>query len=273
MNNIWITAYYTLREALARKVFIFFLGLSALVILLSAIIINIIGDAAVMSGYDLAKEKVIVKEIATSIQLMIITPLTSFCILLSIFSSASFVPIMLEKGNIDLLLSKPVSRIQLLLGKYFGGLVVVFINVAFLIIGVWFVISLRFSYFDFTFLSIIFPITFTFAVLYSLIVLFGIITQSSVLGMMIAYFIFLILSPLSYLSKTQFKEHIGSEFLRSLIDAVYYIVPKTSELMGTITVNLASGKGIVDYQPLLTSFAFLIIILSYSTFLFNKKDF
>jgi ABC-2 type transport system permease protein len=273
MNNIMIITLYTLREALARKVFLFFIGLSVLVILLSAIIVNIIGDAAIMSGIDAAEEAVIIKEISTSIQLMIITPLTSLCILLAIFSSASFVPVMLEKGNIDLLLSKPVSRMQLLTGKYLGGLLVVFLNVAFLIIGIWFVISLRFSYFDFSFLSIILSITFTFAVLYSLIVLFGVIMQSSVFGMMTAYFIFLILSPVLFAGKSQLNSLIENDFLKSVIDFLYYVIPKTSELMGTVTINLATGKGIVDYQPVLTSFAFLILVLGYGIFLFNKKDF
>jgi ABC-2 type transport system permease protein len=273
MNNIWITTWYTLREALARKVFLFFIGLSALAIIISAVVVNVLSDSALMSGVDFKQGGVVVKEVATSIKLIIITPLTSLCILLAIFSTASFVPIMLEKGNIDLLLSKPISRTQLLIGKFFGGLFVVLINVAFLVIGVWAVVSLRFFYFDFTFLSIILSVTFTFAVLYSLIVLFGVITQGSVLGMMLAYFIFLILSPLLYMGTTQFDAIIESDFVNSLIDVLYYIIPKTSELMGETTINLAIGKGIVDTQPILTSFAFMIIAMGYSIYLFNKKYF
>ena len=273
MNNIWITTWYTVREALARKVFLFFLGLSALAIIISAIVVNIISDSTLMGGVDFKQGGIVVNEIATSIELIIITPLTSLCVLLAIFSTASFVPVMLEKGNIDLLLSKPISRTQLLIGKFCGGLLVVLINVAFLVIGVWAVVSLRFSYFDFTFLSIILSVTFAFAVLYSLIVLFGVITQGSVLGMMLAYFIFLILSPLLYMGKEQFSVIIKSDFINSLIDVFYYIIPKTSELMGETTINLAIGKGIVDTQPILTSLAFMFFALGYSIYLFNKKDF
>ncbi|HSP87273.1 MAG TPA: ABC transporter permease subunit [Ignavibacteriaceae bacterium] len=273
MNNIWITTWYTVREALARKVFLFFLGLSALAIIITAVMVNVLSDSSLISGVAAQNNKLILEEIASSIQLIIIAPLASLCILLSIFSSASFVPHMLEKGNIDLLLSKPISRTQLLLGKYFGGLLVVLINVGFLIIGVWFVIALRFSTFNFTFLNVILSITFTFGVLYSLIVLFGIVTQGSILGMMSAYFIFLILSPLLYAGKNQFSELIKNDFLKSVIDFFYYTIPKTSELMGEITVNIALGKGINDWQPVLTSFAFLIAALSYAVFIFRKKDF
>jgi len=273
MNNIWITTWYTVREALARKVFLFFLGLSALAIIITAIVVSVLSDAALESSITVHDKNLVLDQIVTSIQLMITTPLISLCILLAIFSSASFVPNMLEKGNIDLLLSKPISRLQLLLGKYFGGLLVVFINVAFLVIGIWLVISLRFSIFNFAFLNIILSVTFTFAVLYSLIVLFGVITQGSMLGMMSAYFIFLILSPLLYAGRTKFGDVITSDFLKSVIDFFYYIIPKTSELIGNITVNLAVGEGIVDWQPVLTSLAFTIAVMWYAIFIFRKKDF
>jgi ABC-2 type transport system permease protein len=273
MNNIWITTWYTLREALARKVFLFFLGLSAFAIIISAVVVNVLSDAALQNSITVQNKELLLDQIANSIQLMIITPLITLGILLSIFSSASFVPHMLEKGNIDLLLSKPISRLQLLLGKYFGGLLVVFINIAFLVIGIWLVISIRFSIFNFAFLSIILSVTFTFAVLYSLVVLFGVITQSSVLGMMSAYFIFLILSPLLYVGRSQFGNIITSDFLKSVIDFLYYIVPKTSELIGELTVNLAVGQGIVDWQPVLTSLAFTVAAIGYAIFIFGKKDF
>jgi ABC-type transport system involved in multi-copper enzyme maturation permease subunit len=273
MNNIWITTWYTVREALARKVFLFFIGLSTLAIIISAIVVSVLSDAALQSSITVHDQNLMLDQIVTSIQLMIITPLISLGILLAIFSSASFVPHMLEKGNIDLHLSKPISRSQLLLGKYFGGLLVVFINIAFLVIGIWLVISTRFWIFNFAFLTIILSVTFTFAVLYALIVLFGVVTQSSMLGMMSAYFIFLILSPLLYAGRTKFGAIITSDFLKSIIDFFYYLIPKTSELIGELTVNLAVGQGIVNWQPILTSLAFMLVALGYSIYLFNKKDF
>ena len=273
MKNIWIMTLYTLREALARKVFLFFLGISVLVIIGMAIIFSIVNTAALIEGINPTGNELVLTEIITVLELMIINPLSGLCLLLAIFSSSSFVPLMLEKGNIDLLLSKPVSRNQLLLGKYFGGMLVVLINIAFLILGVWLVISLKFSYWDFSFLSVILVVTFTFAVLYSIIVLFGVITQSSVFGMMTAYFIFLILSPILLIGKEKWQILIESDFIKTVIEALYYIIPKTSELMGIIMINLTSGKGITDYQPVLSSLLFLILALIYGLFLFNKKDF
>jgi ABC-type transport system involved in multi-copper enzyme maturation permease subunit len=268
MKNLWILTWYTLREAMARKVFIFFLIISVLVLIIVGLIFGLSSNVSLGAGGISLYENPI-----TGVEMMIISPLTSLCLLLAIFSSSSFVPVMLEKGNIDLLLSKPVSRDQLLLGKYLGGILVVLINVAFLILGVWLIISLKFSFWDFYFLNIILSITFTFAVLYSLIVLLGVITKGSTLGMMTAYFIFIILSPILFAANDKFSAFIQNKFLKNLIEIFYYILPKTSELMGKVTVNIASGKAIDDYQPILTSLAFLILTMGIAISIFRKKDF
>jgi ABC-type transport system involved in multi-copper enzyme maturation permease subunit len=267
MKNIWIMTWYTIREAMARKVFMFFLIISVLVLIVTGLIFGLSNSVTLGSGTNPFGNPI------TMVEMVIISPLASLCLLLAIFSSSSFVPVMLEKGNIDLLLSKPVSREQLLLGKYFGGILVVFLNIAFLILGVWLIISMKFSFWDFYFLNIIFTIAFTFAVLYALIVLLGVITKGSTLGMMIAYFIFIILSPLLYAAKDKFGVYIENKFLKQTIDVFYYILPKTSELMSKVTTNLASGKGIEDYQPILTSLAFLILTMGIAISIFRKKDF
>ncbi|HUX61354.1 MAG TPA: ABC transporter permease subunit [Ignavibacteriaceae bacterium] len=269
MKNIWTVTWYSLREALARKVFIFFFVISILTIIFVALILNLTGIEKVFAPGvqpDLFNA-------VNTLEMMFISPITLICLLLSIFSSASFIPIMLEKGNIDLLLSKPISREQLLLGKFFGGILVVFLNIAFLIIGVWLIFSFKFSIWNFEFLITIFTITFIFSILYSIIVFFGIITKSSTLGMMIAYLLFLIVSPALYTAKYKFALFIQNNIIKGVIDFAYYILPKTSELMGKTNYDLASGHGITNYQPVLTSLLFLVLTLGISVAIFRKKDF
>ncbi len=213
------------------------------------------------------------REIVSSLELLIVNPLANLGLLLAIFSSASFIPVMLEKGNIDLLLSKPISRTQLLLGKYFGVVLFVFLNILVFVVGVWLIISIKFGYWDASFLTLAFVITFAFAVLYALILLFGVITKNSVLGMMIAYLIFLIISPLLFLYKEKLNEFVTSEIVDKTLDGLYFIVPQTAELMGKIMIDLAMGRGVTDFQPIITSFLFLIFVLGISIYLFRKKDF
>lgn len=273
MKNIAIVSWYTVKEAMARKVFVFFAVISLLVVIFTAVILGVTDTSSIMGGFNNAKGLPEMGGIISKLEIVIISPLASLGLLLAIFASSSFIPIMLEKGNIDLLLSKPISRSQLLWGKYFGGLAVVFFNIALLIIGVWLSISIKFDYFGYTFLWGILVITFTFAVLYSLIVLFGVITKSSMFGMMIAYLIFLILSPLLKFFHNDMPGLISSEFWKNVINFIYYIIPKTSELMGNIINTLASGEEIVSYQPIWSSFIFLAVMMGISMYVFNKKDF
>ncbi len=139
--------------------------------------------------------------------------------------------------------------------------------------GVWLIISIKFSYWDFSFLFVSLTVTFSFAVLYSIIVLFGVITRSSILGMMVAYLIFLILSPLLQLYKAELHTFVENGIAKTILDGLYYIIPQTAELMGKLTVDLASGHGITNYSPVITSFFLLVLVLSFSIFLFKKKDF
>lgn len=274
MRNIYLLTLFTLKEAMARKVFLFFMGISILAILITALIFSLVDTQSIISGIESKTgNDFLIRNIVSTLEIMIISPLAGLGLLLAIFSSSSFVPNMLEKGNIDLLLSKPVSRQQLLWGKYAGGLLVVLLNIAFLVIGIWLIISLKFSFWDPTFLWSLIIITFTFAVLYSLIVLCGVLTRGSMLGMMLAYFIFLILSPVLALANDRVEIFFKNDIVRNIIKGIYYFVPKTSELMGRMITDLATGKGIADFQPLISSLLFLILMMILSIVSFRKKDF
>ena len=61
----------------------------------------------------------------------------------SIFATASVLPTILEKGTIDLYLSKPVSRPMLLFGKVLGSVLVIAANIAVFMGGAWVILSMR----------------------------------------------------------------------------------------------------------------------------------
>ncbi len=273
MKNIWTLALYTLREAFARKVFLFFMIISGLVLLTEIILFAVVDTQKILSVLNTTGDPAMLGQIVVKMELIVYSFISSLLLLLAIFASASFVPNMLEKGTVDLFLSKPISRTQLLLGKYFGGLFVVFVNIAFLIIGMWLLVSFKFSYWDFSFLWTIVFIVFIFAVLYSILVFFGVLTQGSMAGMMTAYFVYIILSPLMAQAYTQVDLWTNNKIYIYLVKGVYYIVPKTAEVLGNDVINVVTGSGIDDFQPIITSFLFLILTLAFSILLFRKKDF
>ena len=271
MKNILLMTRYTLREAMAKKVFIFFIGFSVISLIILAAVLGVT-DASKFAP-ELGKDTDALQKIIVNFQMIVSGFLGTLLIFLAVFSSANFISSMLDKGTADIFLSKPLSRSQLIWGKFIGGCLVFLINVLLPILGTWVIISLKFDYFNINFLWIVLTYLFTYAVLYSLVILFGVLTRSSVPGIMTAYFIFVILSQLLYYGRTHADKITDSALIRGIIEGIYYIIPKTFELMGNVTNNLIFGRGIDDFQPLISSFIFLILMLFSANYFFGKKDF
>jgi ABC-type transport system involved in multi-copper enzyme maturation permease subunit len=110
---------------------------------------------------------------------------STIAVLVSIVISAFFIPNMLRKGSVDLLLVKPISRVALLLYKFIGGLTFIFLNTAVTVIGVWVALGLRSGVWGVAFLETIFVLTFFFAILYSVSTLFGVLTRSPIAAILL----------------------------------------------------------------------------------------
>lgn len=273
ISRIWTISKFTFKEAISRKVFVTFFGISTFILLLFAVLF-ISADLSEFIPADAVKVNSMpgIKEgIVYGLRLILINPLFGGGLFLSIFASSSFIPKMLEKGSVEIILSKPVPRSELIIGKFAGVTLMVFVNVAYFVSVLYIMIGLKFASWDLSLLNVIFTITLTFAVLYSLIILIGIVAQSSLLAMMLSYLIFFVISPilslrdtLGFLSENSFWEFV--------MDILYYILPRTSEL-GSLTTLISGGGEINDYGVLIHSAIFLILSLLLSIIIFNKKDY
>jgi ABC-type transport system involved in multi-copper enzyme maturation permease subunit len=105
-------------------------------------------------------------------------------ILAGIVVTAFFIPNMLRKGAVELLLVKPIHRTTLLIFKYLGGLSFVFLNSAFVVFGIWLALGVRSGIWATGFLLSIFILTFFFALLYAVSALFGVWTRSAILAIL-----------------------------------------------------------------------------------------
>lgn len=273
MKNILRIIEYCLREAIARKLFIVLSGLSFLSLFLFAL---------AMVAYTPSAEQGLPPDIiqkgwspivfvAKSMSAGIASVIFSLGIFVSIFATANLLPNFLEKGTVDLFLSKPISRTQLILGRYFGSIAIITINIAFLVFGFWMIIGLKFDYWNHAILYSIFTIAFAFASLYSMIFFLGVVFKNSIGAMILAYIIYMILSPILAQRETIFY-FINNQTIKTIIDVLYYILPKTSEISG-ITLSLTLGDNIQSAQPIITTFIFTIIFIVSSAIVFNNKDF
>jgi ABC-type transport system involved in multi-copper enzyme maturation permease subunit len=105
--------------------------------------------------------------------------------LAGVIDTAGFIPNMLRKGAIDLLLTKPMSRPLILIFKYLGGMLFVFLLTTFTVGGVWVAIGLRTGVWAPGLLYCIFGVTFYFAILYACSTLFGVLTRNAIVSIVV----------------------------------------------------------------------------------------
>jgi ABC-type transport system involved in multi-copper enzyme maturation permease subunit len=137
----------TFREAFARKIFWGLFGLSTLMILFFLFLLKIDlveGAMATVSLFGRSTNRTTdVDRLVRGVYGGIATFLYTWGMFLAVFASAGLIPSVLEPGRIELLLSKPVSRTHILLGRYLGNVLVVSCNVIFLVLGVWTILGVK----------------------------------------------------------------------------------------------------------------------------------
>jgi len=164
-------------------------------------------------------------------------------ILLSIVITSFFIPNMLRKGTIDLLLAKPIHRVTLLSFKYLGGLIFIFLNTAFVVSGMWLAVGLRSGIWATGFLFTILVITFFFAVLYAVSTLFAVLTRSTIVAILMTCFVWGFLTAMGYTykfvedynhtKKTELAAE-GAQYSENWFGTgvrfVHFILPRTRDL-------------------------------------------
>jgi ABC-type transport system involved in multi-copper enzyme maturation permease subunit len=120
-------------------------------------------------------------------------------VLLGIVVTAFFIPNMLRKGTVDLLLVKPISRGLLLFYKYLGGLSFMFLITTYAIGGIWLALGLRSGFWANGALLLVFSLTFFFAILYAISTLVGVVTRSVVMSILLTVFVYAMLASIGFL--------------------------------------------------------------------------
>lgn len=270
--NIWHITRYTLREALSKKVFISFFIISSLVLIGLLLFALLTDSPGISESINNSENKVPIEDIVMGLQLAFGLPIASLGLLLAIFACSGFISALFEKGNIDLFLSKPLERYELILGKYFGGLLMVFINMAYLIGGIWLIFSIKFGIWQAEYLLLIFAETLAFAVLNSLIILIAVLTKNSILAMMSAYSVILILSPILKNREVIF-EMVNNKVVEVILNVFYYIIPPVDEIINKFFFHIYTGKGEAANETVYLAFVQIVFFITIAVFMFKKKDF
>ena len=263
----------TFREAFSRKIFWGFLGCSTLLILFFLFILRVDvvqGALATMSLFGNTSRAQDVQKLVRQVHAAIAAFLFTAGMFLAIFASAGLIPSVFEPGRIELLLSKPIERHQILLGRYIGNLLVIAANVCYLVPAVWVILGLKTGIWTYGFLwSSAFTI-FVFAILLTVVLLIGVLWESAAIATMVSFGLILV-SPI-LAQKSLLERLLSSEISRNVVRVLYYVLPKVFDL-GRITRELVLGNSITSWMPIWSSALFGFVIFSASLIAFSRRDY
>src|SRR6266851_5681246 len=180
----------TFREAFARKIFWGFFGCSTAVILFFIFLMKIDvveGALATISLFGNESRAFEVTKLVRGVQGALVAFLYGFGLFLAVFASAGLIPTVFEPGRIELLLSKPVRRYHILLGRYLGNVLVIGCNMLYLVVAVWLILGIKTDIWTNQFLWGILLTIFMFAVLLTVVLLIAVLSESAVLATMVTF--------------------------------------------------------------------------------------
>lgn len=184
-------------------------------------------------------------------------------ILVTVIFTAFFIPNLMRKGSIDLILSKPVSRGELLVYKYVGGLTFMLLVSAVTIGGVWLVVSLRSGYWNPVFLLSIPMLTFSFAILYALSTLLGVLTRNAIVCILLTALFMALLWGVGQLqwasgvakAAARNQDEYKPTTLSQVVDVMHAVLPRYNDADAILSRKMADS--IIPEALLRTEFKYL----------------
>jgi len=263
----------TFREAFARKIFWAFIGCSTALILFFIFIMKIDvvqGAIATISLFGNTSRGQDVQLLVRQVHGAIAAFLFTAGMFLAVFASAGLIPAVFEPGRIELLLSKPVERYHILLGRYIGNVLVIASNIFYLVFAIWLIFGAKTGVWTRGFLWSSVLIVFIFSVLLTVVVLVGVLWESAVVSTMVT-FALMMMSPI--LAQQRILERLlTSEWSRNIIRVLYYALPKVFDV-GRMARELVLGNPVTSWMPVWSSALFGVVILSTGLYVFARRNY
>ena len=272
-----------MREAAARWTLVayFFLSTIFIIVFASAINLDIVDGA--LAGAKLFGKEVDMND-SMSIEKLVLGFESGFsvflyiiCTFMAVFATAHLVPRMQDKGTVDLYLSRPVSRVKLLLSRYVAGLILSASNIIYLIGAVWLIVVWKTGVANGRFLLGGLIIFLVIAVLLAFAFLVGVITSSTAVSIMTTFGIFFF--GLAMAGHEKYAAAVSKDWQAWVIETLYWIFPKTAE-MGQAVFAFVGGEelpermlAVLTPAPFLTTAAFGVGCLVLASWLFTRKEF
>ncbi|MBI1825270.1 MAG: ABC transporter permease [Planctomycetes bacterium] len=153
-------------------------------------------------------------------------------IVLSVIATANFIPNFVERGTVDLVLSKPIPRWRLLLYRYLGAMSFLGVQTAFFVVLTFLVAGVRWNVWLPGYLLSIPLIILLFSFLYCISALVGLITRSTITAILLTLLGWVIIAGVQSLDDmfVLYPDWQKSEAAYHTARTARWIVPKTSDM-------------------------------------------
>jgi ABC-type transport system involved in multi-copper enzyme maturation permease subunit len=278
--RFWGMFRFTIGETLRRGTLIFYFSIATCIIIFFALGVSRSSDNPGMItifGSQLPDESQTGLNAVEFILLQLHSTSVFWIILFGIFGVAGLIPGMLEKGTIDLFLSKPLTRAELLIARALGAAAGIAVNLIYFFVGIWLIFGLKAGVWHWGFLSSVIYIIYAFTCLFSVVTIAGLITRSAGFSILIAFSFALISTGLE-LRERFFYLLWDNTIYHRLLDTLYYLTPQLNAMLensSRVIGNniLALNQAEFTFMPFLYSFFSASLLYGLSIWYFSRRDY
>jgi len=253
MNNIITIAKNTFKETIRDKILYGILAF-ALLYLLSTVFLG-----SISLGEDIK----VIKDLG-------LAGIYIFSIIITIFLGTSLIYKELEKRTIYTIFSKPVTKLQFVIGKFFGLWVGLIINVILMSVVYLVIVQIKGGGIDYLSMLSILLLIFELAIFISLTILLSSLT-APLAGTIYSIIILYIGHSVNLLK--EFTKKSGT-FSRILADIVYYIFPNLEKfnLRNSVVYGVVPNPMDIIY-PILYSIIYVVILIWLATLVLANQEY
>jgi len=283
MKGIWL-AILTIREAILKGTLIFYFAFGNLVILFFAIAISstqVDGNTVLtLFGKEMGFQAFGNMGPVDFILYQLFQASTQSVILLGMFATAGLIPSMIEKGTVELYLSKPISRTEIFLSRSLGACAGIGANLLYFAIGIWLVFGIKVGVWHWGYLLASLMAIVIFIFYYSIVAFTALVARGSGFAIMLAFMYTFFSGALERREATLYQLW-DSEIYHRALDALYYATPQLSGMMNS--ANRLIGELPVSpmlnipteftIMPFVYSFLSAAAIYAAATYYFSRQDY
>ena len=254
MRNVLAIAFNVVKDASRRRIFyvVFLFGLVVLAV------------SPLLPNFELGTTGAFLKDISISLTSL-------FGVVLAVILAVTQIPGEMEKRTIYNILSKPVDRVQYLLGKYLGILISLFSIMLVMSIEILILLGAKTSTFSPVIFQGVFAVFLEAAVISAFCLMLTTMTSVPITIFAAILFYFLCHIKTSFLHQKLITGTHG--FLKVLAGAAYYVIPNLENFNISTQVGYGGGAS-AAYMIRITGYAILFaaVFLVIAWIAFRRKD-